>query len=213
LKHKITLAFFLSAFSLSTFAGNICQKGDSIMISRFGKSFFKKHITLERLYCQSHPLGKSTLIENCADPDTGCNSYNFLYRISIPEKEINFEIQISLNKSRDSLYAPPTLPPLKLSRKQLNFLSKKEIEKIAYNRRFEEGTKPWRFYINWITKPYEEWVLLHQKEKIKKWGKGKFVWTIENWLVSSEKGMNGETIFFDAVTGEYLYTNMWIATP
>jgi hypothetical protein len=212
LKYLSILIIFFS-LTFCAYSQTIYQKGDSIVISRFGESFFKKYITAECLYCHCKWFGKDMIIENCADSDKSCTYYQFSYRISIPEKEINFSVQFSLDKNRDSLYSTPSFPPEKLCRKQLNFLSKKEIEKIAYNRRFEEGLKAWRFNLSWITKPYDEWYLQRQTEKIKKWGKGKFVWSVENELIDSAECIEGHVACFDAVTGEYLYELLELGIP
>ena len=147
---------FLFLTSLTAHSQTIYQKGDSIVMSRFGKSFFKKYITPECLYCQCKWAGKNMRIENCNDSDTSCSYYQFLYWVTIPEKEIIFDFEFSLNKNCDSLYNPRGFPPEKLSRKQLKFLSKKQIHFIAYNRRFQEGISPWRYNLFWRSNPYEE---------------------------------------------------------
>ena len=55
-------------------------------------------------------------------------------------------------------------------------------------------------------------MLLKQKDKIKKWGKGKFVWSITNMIRMDDEGTEGEGMVLDAVTGEYLYSSMEIGT-
>ncbi|MEP7170759.1 MAG: hypothetical protein ABI855_15430 [Bacteroidota bacterium] len=213
MKNTFTLLLLLTIFNLPLHSQTIYQKGDSIVISRFGKTFFKKYITLECLYCQCNWAGKDLRIENCNDSDRSCSNYRFLYNIIIPEKEIKFNLQFSLDKNRDSLYGTYSLPPVKLSRKQLIFLSKNEINKIAYNRRFAAGIQPWRFNFVWIEKPIDEWYLQHQTDKIKKWGKGKFIWSVENLITDTHEGTTGENMCLDAVTGEYLYGLLSIGTP
>ena len=215
------LAIFLILLSLSVHAQREFPKADSILISRFGKSFCEKYVKIDCDRCHCYTKKVNVFISNCNKFDSSCTRYGLVYSVTIPKKEIQFEIQLTILKSGDfeeysvcpssvpdTSWNSTNLPPVLFSHEQLNFLSKKEIEKNAMARNFPKGMKEWTFSTYYWHEPPHSWYM-HAREKIKGWGNGRFVSSLDSKISDTRD----RSISFDAVTGEYLDEVIGVGIP
>lgn len=160
-----------------TIPKNIKMKADNFIISKTGKDFFDENI---------EPEYKKII-----------NGYLVIYNLSIPEKQIDAAIKLSLDTLGNIERGKEItgIPDCISNPANCSFISKEEAVEIAADSGLEKGIKEWDIKFTWDPE--------HKK----------YLWditsTIRETRGESFRKASGKNMLIDSNNGEIIKTNNW----